>query len=133
MLLPLFLKQLCLSLSLGYVVLVLIIIVIIILCIILYLLRRASRVRKRNGSRNCFLCALPLLIILQLKQVHTHHVCLLVSCLLFCLFVQTYSFDLQRPNPVGHLNQPTGTFEPVYLDDLGVFLWNYILYIHVCT
>ncbi|XP_035771970.1 cell wall protein DAN4 [Neolamprologus brichardi] len=65
--------KLCLSLSLGYVVLALIIIVIIILCIILYLLRRASR---------------------------------------------TYSFDLQRPNPVGHLNQPTGTFEPVYLDDL---------------
>lgn len=31
---------------------------------------------------------------------------------------RTYSFDLQRPSPVSHLNQPTGTFEPVYLDDL---------------
>ncbi|CAN9509362.1 unnamed protein product [Ophioblennius macclurei] len=29
-----------------------------------------------------------------------------------------YSFELQRPNPSGNLNQPTGTFEPVYLDDL---------------
>lgn len=29
----------------------------------------------------------------------------------------TYSFDLQRPAPV-RTNEPTGTFEPVYLDDL---------------
>ncbi|KAM9718231.1 uncharacterized protein ACNS7B_021617 isoform 2-T2 [Menidia menidia] len=29
----------------------------------------------------------------------------------------TYSFDLHRPSP-GHLNEPTGTFEQVYLDDL---------------
>ncbi|XP_044040130.1 uncharacterized protein LOC122870206 isoform X2 [Siniperca chuatsi] len=31
---------------------------------------------------------------------------------------RTYSFDLQRPSPVNHHNEPTGTFEPVYLDDL---------------
>ncbi|XP_030609815.1 uncharacterized protein LOC115797391 isoform X2 [Archocentrus centrarchus] len=31
---------------------------------------------------------------------------------------RTYSFDLQRPSPANHLNQPTGTFEQVYLDDL---------------
>ncbi|KAM8747293.1 uncharacterized protein AB9X84_015359 [Acanthopagrus schlegelii] len=31
---------------------------------------------------------------------------------------RTYSFDLQRPLPVNHHNEPTGTFEPVYLDDL---------------
>lgn len=30
---------------------------------------------------------------------------------------RTYSFDLQRPAPVC-TNEPTGTFEPVYLDDL---------------
>nr|XP_046237040.1 uncharacterized protein LOC124054735 [Scatophagus argus] len=32
---------------------------------------------------------------------------------------RTYSFDLQRPTPVDHLNEPTGTFEQVYLDDLA--------------
>ncbi|XP_029028412.2 uncharacterized protein LOC114868875 isoform X1 [Betta splendens] len=32
---------------------------------------------------------------------------------------RTYSFDLQRPSP-SHHNEPTGTFEPVHLDDLGV-------------
>ncbi|KAG8005941.1 hypothetical protein GBF38_005011 [Nibea albiflora] len=31
---------------------------------------------------------------------------------------RTYSFDLQRPVPVNHLDEPIGTFEPVYLDDL---------------
>lgn len=31
---------------------------------------------------------------------------------------RTYSFDLQRPSPATHHNEPTGTFEPVYLDDL---------------
>ncbi|XP_042257779.1 dentin sialophosphoprotein isoform X2 [Thunnus maccoyii] len=31
---------------------------------------------------------------------------------------RTYSFDLQRPSPASHCNEPTGTFEPVYLDDL---------------
>ncbi|XP_056225275.1 uncharacterized protein LOC130164515 [Seriola aureovittata] len=32
---------------------------------------------------------------------------------------RTYSFDLQRPNPIiNQFNEPTGTFEPVYLDDL---------------
>ncbi|KAK2863263.1 hypothetical protein Q5P01_002796 [Channa striata] len=31
---------------------------------------------------------------------------------------RTYSFDLQRPSPVSRLNEPVGTFEPVYLDDL---------------
>ncbi|XP_072232994.1 uncharacterized protein [Leuresthes tenuis] len=31
---------------------------------------------------------------------------------------RTYSFDLHRPIPVNHLNEPTGTFEQVYLDDL---------------
>ncbi|XP_008286983.1 uncharacterized protein LOC103362413 isoform X2 [Stegastes partitus] len=31
---------------------------------------------------------------------------------------RTYSFDLQRPGPVDHLNLPIGTFEPVYVDDL---------------
>ncbi|XP_029028413.2 uncharacterized protein LOC114868875 isoform X2 [Betta splendens] len=30
---------------------------------------------------------------------------------------RTYSFDLQRPSP-SHHNEPTGTFEPVHLDDL---------------
>lgn len=41
---------------------------------------------------------------------------------LACLFVQTYSFDLQRPSPANHRNEPIGTFEPVHLDDLGVFI-----------
>ncbi|TKS93257.1 hypothetical protein D9C73_026756 [Collichthys lucidus] len=31
---------------------------------------------------------------------------------------RTYSFDLQRPVHVNHLDEPIGTFEPVYLDDL---------------
>ncbi|KAM4537416.1 uncharacterized protein PAE49_021741 [Odontesthes bonariensis] len=31
---------------------------------------------------------------------------------------RTYSFDLQRPIPANRLNEPTGTFEQVYLDDL---------------
>ncbi|XP_026200196.1 uncharacterized protein LOC113151499 isoform X2 [Anabas testudineus] len=31
---------------------------------------------------------------------------------------RSYSFDLQRPSPISRLNEPTGTFEPVYLDDL---------------
>lgn len=32
---------------------------------------------------------------------------------------RTYSFDLHRPNPnVNQFSEPTGTFEPVYLDDL---------------
>ncbi|XP_076581111.1 uncharacterized protein LOC143317060 [Chaetodon auriga] len=31
---------------------------------------------------------------------------------------RTYSFDLHRPVPVNHLNEPIGTFEQVYLDDL---------------
>ncbi|CAG02196.1 unnamed protein product [Tetraodon nigroviridis] len=31
---------------------------------------------------------------------------------------RTYSFDLQRLPPAGCLNEPTGTFEPVNLDDL---------------
>lgn len=35
------------------------------------------------------------------------------------VFLQTYSFDLQRPPPSSHLNEPTGTFEPMCLDDLG--------------
>lgn len=46
---------------------------------------------------------------------------IIILCIILYLLrraSRTYSFDLQRPNPVGHLNQPTGTFEPVYLDDL---------------
>ncbi|CAI5681670.1 unnamed protein product [Oreochromis niloticus] len=46
---------------------------------------------------------------------------ILILCIILYLLrraSRTYSFDLQRPNPVGHLSQPTGTFEPVYLDDL---------------
>ncbi|XP_059210466.1 uncharacterized protein LOC131989293 [Centropristis striata] len=31
---------------------------------------------------------------------------------------RTYSFDLHRQVPANHLNEPIGTFEPVYLDDL---------------
>ncbi|KAL7374795.1 hypothetical protein ABVT39_007313 [Epinephelus coioides] len=31
---------------------------------------------------------------------------------------RTYSFDLHRQVPADHLNEPIGTFEPVYLDDL---------------
>ncbi|CAK6982464.1 uncharacterized protein LOC128383568 [Scomber scombrus] len=31
---------------------------------------------------------------------------------------RSYSFDLQRPSPANHGNEPIGTFEPVYLDDL---------------
>lgn len=31
---------------------------------------------------------------------------------------RTYSFDLHRPAPVSHLDEPMGTFEPVYQDDL---------------
>ncbi|KAK9525094.1 hypothetical protein VZT92_017431 [Zoarces viviparus] len=31
---------------------------------------------------------------------------------------RTYSFDLHRPAPANHLNEPIGTFEAVYLDDL---------------
>ncbi|XP_011618024.2 uncharacterized protein isoform X1 [Takifugu rubripes] len=31
---------------------------------------------------------------------------------------RTYSFDLQRPPPSSHLNEPIGTFEPMCLDDL---------------
>ncbi|KAM6894697.1 uncharacterized protein PEZ65_022349 [Lycodopsis pacificus] len=31
---------------------------------------------------------------------------------------RTYSFDLHRPAPANHLNEPIGTFETVYLDDL---------------
>ncbi|XP_029938817.1 uncharacterized protein LOC115381505 isoform X1 [Salarias fasciatus] len=31
---------------------------------------------------------------------------------------KSYSFELQRPSPSNDLVQPTGTFEPVYLDDL---------------
>ncbi|XP_050931715.1 uncharacterized protein LOC108873695 [Lates calcarifer] len=32
---------------------------------------------------------------------------------------RTYSFDLQRQDPIiNQFNEPTGTFEPVYLDDL---------------
>ncbi|XP_063325704.1 uncharacterized protein LOC134624625 [Pelmatolapia mariae] len=46
---------------------------------------------------------------------------IIILCIILYLLrraSRTYSFDLQRPNPVGHLSQPTGTFEPVYLDDL---------------
>ncbi|XP_033988413.1 uncharacterized protein LOC117484084 [Trematomus bernacchii] len=32
---------------------------------------------------------------------------------------RTYSFDLHRPIPSNHRNDPIGTFEPVYLDDLA--------------
>ncbi|KAJ4948173.1 hypothetical protein JOQ06_019710 [Pogonophryne albipinna] len=32
---------------------------------------------------------------------------------------RTYSFDLHRPIPSNHRNDPVGTFEPVYLDDLA--------------
>lgn len=35
-------------------------------------------------------------------------------------FVQTHSFDLQRPVSTSHLSEPIGTFEPVHLDVLGV-------------
>ncbi|XP_061565722.1 uncharacterized protein LOC133420143 isoform X2 [Cololabis saira] len=31
---------------------------------------------------------------------------------------RTYSFDLHRPSPMSRHSEPTGTFEPVYLDDL---------------
>ncbi|XP_042368672.1 uncharacterized protein LOC121962480 [Plectropomus leopardus] len=31
---------------------------------------------------------------------------------------RTYSFDLHRQVPAGNLNEPIGTFEPVYLDEL---------------
>ncbi|XP_053199147.1 uncharacterized protein LOC128383568 [Scomber japonicus] len=31
---------------------------------------------------------------------------------------RSYSFDLQRPSPANHGNEPIGTFEQVYLDDL---------------
>lgn len=31
---------------------------------------------------------------------------------------RTYSFDLHRQVPANHLDEPIGTFEPVYLDDL---------------
>lgn len=48
-----------------------------------------------------------------------HYFYWLITDLLACLFVQTYSFDLQRPSPVNRHNEPIGTFEPVYLDDLG--------------
>ncbi|XP_026179314.1 probable serine/threonine-protein kinase dyrk2 [Mastacembelus armatus] len=46
---------------------------------------------------------------------------IIILCVILCLLRRAsrmYSFDLQRPNPVNNLNEPTGTFEPVYLDDL---------------
>ncbi|XP_073331109.1 uncharacterized protein [Pagrus major] len=48
-------------------------------------------------------------------------VMIIVLCVILYLLrraARTYSFDLQRPLPVSHHNEPTGTFEPVYLDDL---------------
>lgn len=49
-------------------------------------------------------------------------VVIVILCIILYLLRRanrTYSFDLQRPVHVNHLNEPTGTFEPVYLDDLA--------------
>lgn len=93
-------------------VLVLIIVVIIILCVILYFLRRVSRVGQQVVEMDRSFLVLPDFPLCHIFISHLSHLC-----------VQTYSFDLQRPDPtINQFNEPTGTgFEPVYLDDLGVF------------
>uniref|UniRef100_UPI0037E8B160 uncharacterized protein n=1 Tax=Semicossyphus pulcher TaxID=241346 RepID=UPI0037E8B160 len=47
-------------------------------------------------------------------------VIIVLSVILYLLrrVSRSYSFDLQRPVPASHLNEPTGTFGQVYLDDL---------------
>ncbi|XP_070786277.1 uncharacterized protein [Enoplosus armatus] len=66
----------------------------------------------KSWSRLCFLGYVILVLII-----------LMIIALCVILYYlrrvsRTYSFDLQRPGPANHLNEPTGTFEPVYLDDL---------------
>nr|XP_019965782.1 PREDICTED: uncharacterized protein LOC109644775 [Paralichthys olivaceus] len=52
-------------------------------------------------------------------------ICIAIIALCVILFFlrrasRMYSFDLQFPDPINnHFNGPTGTFEPVYLDDLA--------------
>ncbi|XP_074555307.1 uncharacterized protein LOC141811224 [Halichoeres trimaculatus] len=46
---------------------------------------------------------------------------IIVLCIILYLLrraSRTYTFDLQRPVPTNNPNEPTGTFEQVYLDDL---------------
>lgn len=88
--------------SAGYVMLVLIIVLIVGLCVVLYMLRRNSRVRLTDKKRLQFTSSI-----------------LALHWMIDVLHFQTYSFDLQRPLPVNYANEPTGTFEPVHLDDLG--------------
>lgn len=61
---------------------------------------------------------------------HTHSsqlpAALMVHFSSLLIFIQTYSFDLQRPPPPNHLHETTGTFEPVYLDDLVLGECGYI-------
>ncbi|KAK1890321.1 Spectrin beta chain non-erythrocytic 1 [Dissostichus eleginoides] len=53
-------------------------------------------------------------------------VLIIVAIIILCVMLyflrrvsRTYSFDLHRPIPSNHRNDPIGTFEPVYLDDLA--------------
>ncbi|XP_053715763.1 uncharacterized protein LOC128755785 isoform X2 [Synchiropus splendidus] len=42
---------------------------------------------------------------------------LVIILLLFRRASRTYSFDLHRPSPAAQSTEPTGTFDPIYLDD----------------
>ncbi|KAK5848165.1 hypothetical protein PBY51_005804 [Eleginops maclovinus] len=53
-------------------------------------------------------------------------VLIIVAIIILCIILyflrrvsRTYSFDLHRQVPSNHHNDPIGTFEPVYLDDLA--------------
>lgn len=68
-------------------------------------------VKIEDGGQSSWGYVILVLIILMI----------IVLCIILYLLrraARTYSFDLQRPLPVNHHNEPTGTFEPVYLDDL---------------
>ncbi|XP_035531096.1 uncharacterized protein LOC118338043 [Morone saxatilis] len=66
----------------------------------------------------------------EIEGTHSHwayvilaFIILVIIILIIILYMlrkvsRSYSFDLQRPVHSNHHDEPTGTFEPVYLDDL---------------
>ena len=114
------------DLSPAYVMIVLMFIVSTGLCVLLFFLRRASRVGER-------VIDIFVLFLGDLHISHTIDLCVLVLFGFICFF-QMYSFDLQFPDPIiNQFSEPTGTFEPVYLDDLGVCVCVCVWCVCVCV
>ncbi|XP_031707427.1 uncharacterized protein LOC116385822 isoform X2 [Anarrhichthys ocellatus] len=77
------------------------------------LMTKAIPVKIEDAGHSSFNWGYVILVLIVLAII------ILCAILYFLRRVsRTYSFDLHRPAPANHLNEPIGTFETVYLDDL---------------